>query len=70
MIKKSIVEGELARLNGILAGLAKEQEKMVSAAILRKAAHTVIDADSLSQELVDLLIDEILLFPDNHLEVH
>lgn len=70
MMEKAGIEVELNRLARVLDGFAAQEEKVATSAKLRKIAHTALESGGLTQGLVDLLIDKILIYPDNHMEIH
>ncbi len=73
MVSKTALDGELNRLKNIQSSLSlrvkqsqAEQAQKDAAAALAK---NVIASDGLTTELVDALIDKVLVYPDNQVEI-
>jgi DNA invertase Pin-like site-specific DNA recombinase len=71
--KKAAIDAELNHLNrslGVLkAETAELSAKKASAEELRKLADTALGAKKLNRQLVDLLVERIYVFPNNHVEI-
>lgn len=68
--EKTAIEVELDRLERVYAAMQEQEERQASDAKAVKIAHTVNQADSLTPEVVHLLIEKILLYPGGRLEVY
>lgn len=66
---KALCDSELCRLEQTRTAFMAHKEALAANTAVREVAKTVTDTNGLSQELVDLLIDKVLVYPDNHLEI-
>lgn len=49
--------------------ICEQEEKTAPSAASIKAAREALESDELGQELVYLLIDKVLVYPDNRIEI-
>lgn len=72
-VQKSEVDAELARLNraysALAAQTAQKQSDNMANAKAREIAVGASRESGLTQALVDLLIDRVYVYPENHLEI-
>jgi len=71
--EKAVIDKELNRLTHALNTL-KSEAAILSAAKssddeLQQLAKTALKAEKLTRPLVDLLIDKVYIYPDNHVEI-
>lgn len=67
--QKSAVNLELERQRQICEAICEQNEKNAPSTASVKAARAALDAKILTQELVNLLIDKVLVFPDDRVEI-
>ena len=71
--EKVELDAELSRLNRTFDALKAETAVLSAAAAsgdeLRKLADTALGANTLSRQLVELLIDKVYVYPGNHVEI-
>ena len=67
--QKTDLDAALARQQDIYEVICKQEEKTAPSAASIKAAREALESDALGQELVDLLISRVLVYPDNRIEV-
>jgi len=70
MAEKASVEVELDRLEQVRISLSTETRKQSVGAGPQSAANIAAQADGLTRELVDLLVEKVLLYSNGRLEVH
>lgn len=68
--EKASLEDELLHLEQAHAAFQARQEEQAIKGETRKAAKTANRAKKLTQNIVDLLIEKVLVHPGGHLEVH
>ena len=67
---KLVVERELDRLEDVYSAIGDPSERQTADEKAQKIAQSVKEADGLTPEVADLLIDKILLYPGDRLEVY
>lgn len=67
--KKSAVDAEFDRVRNVLEIILSQQHKQVSDMVSINAARVALRKRILSQELADMLIDKVLVYPDNRIEI-
>jgi hypothetical protein len=67
--EKAPLDAELARLGQVNAALVSELAEQAKDATRQKLAAQASAENGLTRALVDLLIDKVLVFPDNRLEI-
>ena len=67
--KKVIADSELERARQVLQAIQGHTKQRVSDAVTMNAAREVLQKRILTQEIVDLLIDRVLVHPDRKIEV-
>ena len=68
--RKSAVEVKLSRLEQILASRLSHEKKEADDEEKKQAARTVGQAEGLTQELVDMLVEKVLLYSGERMEIH
>ena len=63
------MDADLARQRDVYEVICEQEEKTAPSAASIKAAREALESDELGQELVDLLIDKVLVHPDNRIEI-
>jgi hypothetical protein len=67
--RKAALDADLARQRDVYEVICEQEEKTAPSAASIKAAREALESDELGQELVDLLIDKVLVHPDNRIEI-
>lgn len=67
--QKAPLEAELARLQEIHTVICEQAERNAPSAASIRAAREALKAGVLTQELADLLISKVLVFPDDSIEI-
>ena len=67
--RKAALDADLARQRDVYGVICEQEEKTAPSAASIKAAREALESDELGQELVDLLIDKVLVHPDNRIEI-
>ncbi len=67
--RKADLDSDLARQRDIYEVICEQEEKAAPSAAAINAAREALESDELGQELVDLLIDKVLVYPDNRIEI-
>ena len=67
--RKSAVDDELERALRVYETILNENMKSRPDAASIQAARSALDSNTLTRELVDMLIDKILVYPDNRIEI-
>ena len=67
--RKSALDTELERLGHIYTAISDHNEKTAPDKTSIEAANAALRTNMLTQELVGLLIDRILIFPNNRIEI-
>ncbi|NLA88187.1 MAG: hypothetical protein GX847_13105, partial [Clostridiales bacterium] len=68
--RKKALDAALARQRDVHGVICEQEEKNAPSVAAIKAAREALLSDELGQELADLLIDKVLLYPDNRIEIH
>jgi len=72
--KKQSVDARILKVKNICAALAaqskKEQERYEELIQRRQIIRDVTSADKLTQELADLLIERVYVYPDQRIEIN
>ena len=67
--RKTALDADLTQQREVYEVIREQEEKAAPRAASVKAAREALDADKLGQELADLLIDKVLVYPDNRIEI-
>ena len=67
--RKTALDADLARQRDVYEVICNQEEKIAPSAASIKAAREALESGELEQELVDLLIDKVLVYPDNRIEI-
>lgn len=67
--EKFALETELARLQDVYEAICEQTEKNAPSAASIKAAREALEAGTLTQELADLLVSKVLVYPGDTIEV-
>ena len=67
--RKAALDADLARQRDVYEVICEQEEKTAPSAASIKAAREALESDELGQELVDLLVDKVLVHPDNRIEI-
>ncbi|NLW79469.1 MAG: hypothetical protein GXY32_08680 [Ruminococcaceae bacterium] len=67
--RKTALDADLARQRDIYDVIREQEEKTAPSAASIKAALGALESETLTRELVDLLIDKVLVYPDNRVEI-
>lgn len=67
--RKTALDSDLARQRDVYEVICEQEEKTAPSAASIKAAREALESDELGQELVDLLIDKVLVHPNNRIEI-
>jgi hypothetical protein len=67
--RKKVLDAALVRQRDVHEVICEQEEKTAPSAASIQAAREALDADKLGQELADLLIDKVLVYPDNRIEI-
>ncbi len=63
--RKKTLDAAIARQRDIHEVICEQEEKNTPSAATIKAAREALQSDKLGRELADLLIDKVLVYPDN-----
>ncbi|NLA88190.1 MAG: hypothetical protein GX847_13120 [Clostridiales bacterium] len=67
--QKKILDAALGRQRDVHGVICEQAEKSAPNAAAIKAAQEALQSDELRRELADLLIDKVLVYPNNHIEI-
>ena len=67
--RKAALDADLVRQREVYEVIREQEEKTAPSAASVKAAREALESNELGQELVDLLIDKVLVHPDNRIEI-
>jgi hypothetical protein len=67
--RNASIEAELQKAQRIYDAVCSEQEKSLPDENSMQAARVALDTDSLTEQVVDLLVERVLVFPDNRIEI-
>lgn len=67
--RKTDLDSDLARQRDVYEVICEQEEKTAPSAASIKAAREALKSETLTQELGDQLIDKVLVYPDNRIEI-
>jgi len=67
--RKTALDADLTQQREVYEVIREQEEKAAPRAASVKAAREALESNELGQELVDLLIDKVLVHPDNRIEI-
>lgn len=67
--QKTVIDIEIGHQQQVHDAICVQNEKSAPSAATVKAARVALDTEMLSQELVDMLIEKILIFPGGRVEI-
>ncbi len=67
--RKKTLDAALDRQKDVHEIICEQEAKSAPSAAAIKAAREALQSDKLGQELADLLIDKVLVYPDNRIEI-
>ncbi len=67
--RKKVLDAALARQQDVHEVICEQEEKNAPSTTAIKAAREALRSDELGRELADLLIDRVLVYPDNRIEI-
>ena len=67
--QKAVLDAEIDRMGHVLTAICDYNEKNAPDTASLEAARVALESKVLTRELVDLLIERILIFPDNRIEI-